>query len=164
MNALQLDEKRDTIAKEKLNKYLTFALGQEVYALEILMVKEIIGLMEITRVPRMPDFVRGVINLRGKVIPVVELRLKFAMEQVDETKETCIIVVDLGDTLMGIVVDKVSEVLDIPVSEIEATPTFGVSIDTKFILGIGKVKGKVIILLDIKAVLTFEESEQLRHV
>ncbi|MHC9540996.1 MAG: chemotaxis protein CheW [Vulcanimicrobiota bacterium] len=145
----------------KLNKYLTFALGHEVYALEILMVREIIGLMEITMVPRMPDFVRGVINLRGKVIPVIDLRRKFGMEDIEETKETCIIVVDINDVLMGIVVDRVSEVLDIPVEEIDETPSFGVSITTDFILGIGKVKGKVIIILDIKAVLTKEELQMM---
>ena len=142
---------------QKLNKYLTFALGGEEYGLEILKVREIIGLMEITRVPRMPVFVRGVINLRGKVIPVVDLRLKFGMERQDDTVESCIIVVDLGDILMGVVVDCVSEVLDIADNDIEETPSFGVEIDTEFILGIGKAKGKVIILLDILKVLTAEE-------
>jgi purine-binding chemotaxis protein CheW len=145
----------------KLNKYLTFTLGNEEYGLEILRVREIIGLMEITRVPRMPDFVRGVINLRGKVIPVVDLRLKFGMEGIEDTKETCIIVVDLNDFLMGIVVDMVSEVLNISEQEIEDTPAFGVSIDTEFIMGMGKAKGKVIILLDIQKVLTSSEIKAL---
>jgi purine-binding chemotaxis protein CheW len=158
-NAQMLD--KQNLRAGKLNKYLTFALGHEVYALEILMVREIIGLMEITMVPRMPDFVRGVINLRGKVIPVIDLRRKFGMEDIAETKETCIIVVDINDVLMGIVVDRVSEVLDIPVEEIDETPSFGVSITTEFILGIGKVKGKVIIILDIKAVLTKEELQMM---
>jgi len=161
MNSMQVLQSRDTGGQ--LNKYLTFALGQEIYALEILMVREIIGLMEITKVPRMPDFVRGVINLRGKVIPVVDLRCKFGMESVEETKETCIIVVDLSDMLMGIVVDRVSEVLDIPREEIEDTPSFGVTVSTEFILGIGKVKGKVIIILDIRAVLTSEEIDMLSN-
>jgi len=134
-------------------KYLTFVLSGEEYGLEILRVKEIIGLMEITNVPRMPEFVRGVINLRGKVIPVIDLRLKFGMEMTEDTQETCIIVVDLDDVLMGVVVDKVSEVLDIAESDIEPPPSFGVDLDTKFILGIGKVKGKVVILLDIGRVL-----------
>jgi purine-binding chemotaxis protein CheW len=162
MNSLQLQQHKEKV-DGKLNKYLTFALGQETYALEILMVREIIGLMEITKVPRMPDFVRGVINLRGKVIPVVDLRCKFGMESVEETKETCIIVVDLSDMLMGIVVDRVSEVLDIPQQEIEDTPSFGVTVSTEFILGIGKVKGKVIIILDIRAVLTSEEIAMLSN-
>ena len=138
----------------KLNKYLTFTLGDEEYGLEILKVREIIGLMEITNVPRMPNFVRGVINLRGKVIPVIDLRQKFGMERADNTKETCIIVVDLDGLLMGIVVDKVSEVLDIQEQDIEETPTFGVSVDTEFIMGIGKAKGKIVIVLDIRRVLT----------
>lgn len=145
----------------KLNKYLTFTLGDEEYGLEILKVREIMGLMDITAVPRMPEFVRGVINLRGKVIPVIDLRLKFELESIEDSKETCIIVVDLVDTLMGIVVDKVSEVLDIGRSEIEETPSFGVSVDTRFILGMGKAKGRVVILLDIQKVLTSEDIEAL---
>lgn len=142
---------------QKLSKYLTFTLHEEEYGLEILKVREIIGLMEITRVPRMPVFVRGVINLRGKVIPVVDLRQKFLMESQEDTVETCIIVVDLEDMLMGIVVDHVSEVMDISDSDIDETPSFGVQIDTDFILGIGKAKGKVIMLLDIQKVLTGSE-------
>ncbi len=141
---------------EQLSKYLTFILGQEEYGLEILRVKEIIGLMAITAVPKMPDYVRGIINLRGKVIPVVDLRLKFEMERIQDTEETCIIVVDLGETLVGVVVDKVSEVLDIQDVDIDTTPSFGVAIDTSFILGIGKSKDKVVLLLDITRVLTSE--------
>ncbi|HOY62346.1 MAG TPA: chemotaxis protein CheW [bacterium] len=146
---------------QKLSKYLTFTLGGEEYGLEILKVREIIGLMEITNVPRMPDFVRGVINLRGKVIPVVDLRLKFGMSKQDDTDETCIIVVDLEEMQMGVVVDHVSEVLDIKEGDIEETPSFGVQINTEFILGIGKAKDKVIILLDIKKVLTDSEIVKL---
>ncbi len=145
-----------------LNKYLTFRLGNEDYGLEILSVREIIGLMEITPVPKMPVFVRGVINLRGKVIPVIDLRLKFAMKQIDDTEETCIIVIDLGEFLMGVVVDKVSEVLDIQQSDIEDSPDFGVSVDTNYILGIGKTRGKVVILLDIRKVLSVDEIIALR--
>ena len=139
-----------------LNKYLTFVLGKEEYGLEILRVKEIIGLMAITAVPKMPTYVRGIINLRGKVIPVIDLRLKFEMERIQDTEETCIIVVDLGETLVGVVVDKVSEVLDIQEVDIDTTPSFGVVIDTSFILGIGKAKDKVVLLLDITKVLTSE--------
>lgn len=143
--------------EQKLNKYLTFALGKEEYGLEILRVREIIGLMDITVVPRMPNFVRGVINLRGKVIPVVDLRLKFGMNSIENTEETCIIVVDLEEMLMGILVDKVSEVLDIDKSNIDETPDFGVTVNTEFILGMGKAKDKVIMLLDIQKVLTTSE-------
>ncbi len=144
---------------DQLSKYLTFVLGKEEYGLEILRVKEIIGLMTITKVPKMPEFVRGVINLRGTVIPVVDLRLKFGMAETADTEETCIIVVDLGEALVGVVVDRVSEVLDIEDTEIDETPSFGVSIDTSFILGIGKTKGKVVILLNIAKVLVDETAQ-----
>lgn len=154
----------DAVGEARLNKYLTFVLGAEEYGLEILKVREIIGLMDITRVPRMPAFVRGVTNLRGKVIPVIDLRRKFGMDSADDTAETCIIVVDVIDMLMGVAVDKVSEVLDIPEDDIEETPEFGVEIDTKFIKGIGKAKEKVIILLDILKVLTADEIAGLSSV
>jgi len=146
-----------TVTEDKLNKYLTFALGSEEYGLEILKVREIIGLMEITRVPRMPEFVRGVINLRGKIIPVIDLRLKFGMNEQEDTKETCIIVVDLEGLLIGVVVDRVSEVLDIMENKIEETPDFGVNVDTEFILGVGKCNENVVMILDIAKVLTTDD-------
>lgn len=148
----------------QLNKYLTFSLGKEDYGLEILKVREIIGVIGITAVPRMPDFVKGVINLRGKVIPVIDMRLKFGMEGIDQTEETCIIVIDMGNILIGILVDRVSEVLDIDRENIEDTPEFGVKIDTDFILGIGKAKDKVIMILDIGKVLTSSEMVSLTNV
>jgi len=120
-------------------KYLTFKLASEEYGLEILKVREIMGLLEITKVPKTPVFVKGVINLRGKVIPVIDLRLKFGMESIEETNETCIIVVEVNEMLMGVVVDKVSEVLDIEGKDIEDAPSFGTNIDTNFILGMGKI-------------------------
>ena len=138
---------------DKSGKYLTFKLGPESYGLEILKVREIIGLMSITAVPRTPDYIRGVINLRGKVIPVVDLRTKFSMESKENTDETCIIVVDIGDVEMGIIVDAVSEVLEIGSGDVEDVPTFGNGVNTDFILGMGKVGEKVIILLDISKVL-----------
>jgi len=138
-------------------KYLTFVLGDEEYGLEILKVREIIGLMDITPVPQTPVFIKGVINLRGKVIPVIDLRLKFGMEEAEPTEETCIIVVDIDDTLMGILVDTVSEVLDIASGQIEPAPAFGSHISTEFILGMGKIQGKVKILLDVGRVLSPEE-------
>lgn len=151
-------------AEVKLNKYLTFSLGKEDYGLEILKVREIIGVIGITVVPRMPDFVKGVINLRGKVIPVIDMRLKFGMEAVAQTEETCIIVIDMENILIGILVDRVSEVLDIDRENIEDTPEFGVKIDTDFILGIGKAKDKVIMILDIGKVLTSSEMKSLASV
>ncbi len=140
--------------QQKAGKYLTFALAEEEYGLEILKVREIMGVMDITAVPKTPDFVKGVINLRGKVIPVIDLRLKFQMETVEQTEETCIIVVDVDGVEMGIIVDKVSEVLDIAAEEIEDAPAFGANVNTDFILGMGKVRERVTILLDISKVLT----------
>jgi purine-binding chemotaxis protein CheW len=150
----------------KGGKYLTFALGREEYGLEILKVREIIGFMEITAVPRTPAYVRGVINLRGQVIAVVDLRAKFGMPAAEKTEQTCIIVVEIigrsGQKLStGIVVDQVSEVLNIPGDNIEAAPEFGTSVDTAFILGMGKIGQSVKILLDIDRVLTSEEIDEV---
>jgi purine-binding chemotaxis protein CheW len=147
--------------EERAGKYLTFSLDGEEYGLEILKVREIIGMMDITSVPRTPSFVKGVINLRGKVIPVIDLRLKFGMPAAEQTEETCIIVVDVGKVEMGIIVDKVSEVLDIASDEIEDAPSFGVDVDTDFILGMGKAQGNVTILLNIGRVLTGAETAAL---
>ncbi len=138
-------------------KYLSFFLGDEEYGLKILKVREIIGLMEITSVPQTPGFIKGVVNLRGKVIPVIDLRLKFGMEPAEYTDETCIIVVDIGHAMMGILVDTVSEVLDIAEDQIEPSPSFGSKINTDFILGMGKIKDQVKILLEIDRVLSAEE-------
>ncbi|MGB2985629.1 MAG: chemotaxis protein CheW [Phycisphaerae bacterium] len=138
------------------SKYLTFKLANEEYGVEILKVRELIGFMEITAVPQMPRYIKGVINLRGKVIPVVDLRLKFGLEEIERTEQTCIIVVDVGKEI-GIVVDTVSEVLDIHRDNIEPPPSMGGSVDTTFILGMGKVGEEVKILLDIDKVLTDED-------
>ena len=138
-------------------KFLTFVLADEEYGLEILKVREIIGVMEITKVPRTPAFIKGVINLRGKVIPVVDLRTKFGMPEAEHTETTCIIVVDVRTVLMGIVVDTVSEVMDIADEDIDPAPSFGSQVRTDFIRGMGKVKGKVKILLDIEMVLSPDE-------
>ena len=137
----------------RAGKYLTFVLANEEYGLEILKVREIIGSMSTTAVPGMPPFVTGVINLRGKVIPVIDLRMKFGMDRAEQTAETCIIVVDVNGSLMGVVVDKVSEVLDIHGEDIEDAPNVGVTVDTTFILGMAKAKGRVKILLEIDKVL-----------
>lgn len=139
--------------QNRAGKYLDFVLANETYGLEILKVREIMGLMDITAVPRTPEFVKGVINLRGKVIPVVDLRLKFGLQEAEHTEETCIIVVNVSSMEMGIVVDKVSEVLDIVGEDIEETPSFGTEVNTDFILGMGKANGKVTILLDIVKVM-----------
>ena len=142
-------------------KYLTFELGGELYGLEILKVREIIGMMDITSVPQTPDFVKGLINLRGKVIPVLDLRLKFGLPEMDYTDRTAIIVVeiDMDEAVvhMGIAVDTVSEVINITAGDIESTPNFGARLKTEYITGMAKVKGRVIILLDIGLVLTDED-------
>lgn len=143
-------------------KFLTFFLADEEYGIEILKVQEIIGLLPITRVPRTPPFIRGVINLRGKVISVVDLRLKFGMEEKEATSETCIIVVQAVGMEMGIMVDKVSEVLAIATSEIDDAPSFGTTVNTDYILGIGKAQGKVKLLLDIDKVLSKQERMDLQ--
>jgi purine-binding chemotaxis protein CheW len=140
-------------ASQHEGKYLTFCLDGEEYGLEILKVREIIGMMAITTVPRTPTFIKGVINLRGKVIPVIDLRTKFGLAEAERTDETCIIVVDVGDVEVGVVVDRVSEVRDIPGGDIDDPPSFGTTVDASFILGMGKIKEKVTILLDITRVL-----------
>jgi len=151
-------EARSPDARSSLGgKYLTFFLRGEEYGLEILKVQEIIGMMDITPVPRTPDFIRGVINLRGKVIPIVDLRLKFGMEPAAQSEQTCIIVVQAQGVQMGIVVDQVSEVLDIDSEDIEDAPSFGADVNSDYILGIGKSEGRVKLLLDIDRVLTADE-------
>ena len=160
-----MSESTTDLAQSVAGKYLTFKLGEEVYGLQILKVMEIIGLLEVTRVPRMPEFVRGVINLRGKVIPVVELRRKFDLDTVEDTERTCITVVQIGSghdvVTMGLIVDEVSEVIDIAAEQIEPAPSFGVSVDTEFILGMGKLGEKVVMLLDVDRVLSSGETAML---
>ncbi len=143
---------------EREGKYLTFTLAEEEYGIGILKIKEIIGMMPVTTVPQTPEFVKGVINLRGKVIPVMDLRLRFGMDSIDYTERTCIIVVEVegttGTIQIGIVVDSVSEVLNIKGEDIEDTPTFGTKLNTEYILGMAKMEGSVKILLDIDRVLS----------
>ncbi len=155
-----------SVGEQLAGKYMTFKLAREEYGLEILKVREIIGLMEITRIPRTREFIRGVINLRGKVIPVIDLRLKFEMERSVATDQTVIIVVQYHfrgrEVTMGILVDEVVEVLDIQAAQIEPPPTFsGTSIDVEFILGVGKAGKRVIFLLDIAKILTSDETQDV---
>lgn len=136
-------------------KYLTFVLDGEDYGLDVLQVREIIGLHDITKVPQTTDFVEGVINLRGKVIPVIDLRTKFRLQRATYNDETCIIVVDVGE-LMGIIVDTVREVYEIRAEDIEPPPRLGGGANTEFLTGMGKVKGEVKMLLDMNKVMTGE--------
>jgi purine-binding chemotaxis protein CheW len=142
-------------------KYLTFVLAGEEYGIGILKVKEIIGIMQITTVPQTPVYMKGVINLRGKVIPIVDLRVKFGIEAMEYTEKTCIIVVEVASNgqkvMIGILVDSVSEVLNIKGADIEDAPNFGSSLNTDYILGMAKMGGRVKILLEIDRVLSTAE-------
>jgi purine-binding chemotaxis protein CheW len=146
---------------ERAGKYLTFVIGKEEFGVGVLKVREIMGIQDITAVPQTPAYLKGVINLRGKVIPVIDLRLKFGLPSVEYTQRTCIIVVQVKSgpnlLLMGIVVDEVSEVITMTPGDIEDTPDFGTNIATNYILGMAKIKDKVKILLDINEVLTSQE-------
>ncbi|HTR38583.1 MAG TPA: chemotaxis protein CheW [Bryobacteraceae bacterium] len=147
-----------TKADERAGKYLTFHLGTEEFGIRVMQVREIIGIQDITRVPQTPGYVKGVINLRGKVTPVICLRQKFGMPEVEYTQRTCIIVVQIaseaGPVILGAVVDGVSEVVTLSAADIENTPDFGSTVDTPYILGMAKSKGRVRILLDIDSALS----------
>jgi purine-binding chemotaxis protein CheW len=151
-------------AGTRAGKYLTFFLAREEYGLEILKVHEIMGVMPITRVPRTPSFVRGVINLRGKVIPIVDLRAKFGMEAAEASAENCIIVVQVHGAQTGVIVDRVSEVSDIAETQVEDAPSFGSDVQTDYLLGIAKSTDRVRLLLDIERVLSTQDVVDLRAV
>ncbi len=161
-------EKESSVTIDRTGKYLTFELGQEEFGIQVMRVREIMGVQDITAVPQTPTYVKGVINLRGKVIPVVDLRRKFGLPEIEYTQRTCIIVVQVrgaaGAMLMGVVVDGVSEVLNLTAADIEDTPHFGVEVETSYLLGMAKVKGKVKILLEIDRVLTSQELRGLETV
>ncbi len=142
-------------------KYLTFVLGRESYGIPVLRIREIIRMTDITAVPRMPDYVKGVINLRGKVIPVVDLRIKFGLDKAETTERTCIVVVQVSlhagnKGLMGLIVDAVEEVINIASSDVEATPDFGGKVETQYMIGMAKVRGTVKTLLDIDQIVAAE--------
>ena len=155
-------------ADSRAGKYLVFDLGREEYGIQVLRVREIMGIQDITAVPHTPAYLKGVINLRGKVIPVIDLRLKFGLPAAEYTQRTCIIVTQVqgesGLVLMGIVVDGVSEVLNLTGPEIEDTPDFGEAVAGQYLLGMAKVKGKVKILLDIDKVLSSQELHGLNAI
>jgi purine-binding chemotaxis protein CheW len=157
-------------AEPRAGKYLVFHLGAEEFGIQVQKVREIMGVQDITQVPQTPPHVKGVINLRGKVIPVVDLRLKFTMPAQEYTQRTCIIVVQVSvvqvsgpqsTMLMGIVVDGVAEVLQIAGGDVEDTPSFGKEVEVPYVMGLAKVKGKVKILLDIDLVMTARELARL---
>ena len=158
----------ETTLSTKQGKYLTFTLADESFGIDVLKVREIIRMTNITAVPQMPAYVRGVINLRGKIIPVMDLRKRFEFSSQSDNAQTCIVVVqvrlpDGKATLMGLVVDGVEEVLNLNESDIEPTPDFGGQIDTDFILGIAKVKGAVKTLLDIDGVVGADTLQRMKN-
>lgn len=150
---------------ERAGKYLVFALGREEFGIRVLNVREIMGIQDITAVPHTPAYLKGVINLRGKVIPVVDLRAKFGLPAIEHTQRTCIIVVqvvhDMSSVLMGIIVDGVAEVLNLMPGDIEDTPDFGHGVNTSYLLGMAKVKDRVKILLNIDEVMAAQELQTL---
>lgn len=145
----------------KDDKFLTFSLGEELYGIPILKVKEIIGMMAITSVPKLPSYIRGIINLRGKIIPIIDLRLKFGLPERKYDDRTCIIVVELetgnGVRTSGLVVDTVQEVLEIDHTCVEPPPTYGIDVDQTFLTGIGKLKDRVVMILETERILTSGE-------
>ncbi len=155
---------------EQQDQYLTFMLGGEIYAIGILSIKEIIEYGQLTEIPRMPPSIRGVINLRGAVVPVIDLGARFGKKSVSIGRRTCIVIIEVkteveGETqVIGVMVDAVNEVLDIPATEIEPAPTFGAHIRADFIQGMGKVNGKFVILLDTSRVLSVDEMAELAAV
>jgi purine-binding chemotaxis protein CheW len=147
-----------------LIQLVTFSIGEEEFGVDILRVQEIIRMMEITKVPRAPDFVEGVINLRGKVIPIVDLRQRFNLEKREHDKHTRIIVIEISNMIVGFVVDAVSEVLRIPADTVEPPPAVVSGLESEYISGVGKLEDRLLILLDLNRLLTGEEKEQLAQV
>ena len=166
-----MSEEQDAILDDDLydeedtqkDKYLTFHLAGEDYGIDIAFVTEIIGIQKITEVPDMPDFVKGVINLRGKVIPVMDVRLRFKLSERAYDERTCIVVVDINSTAVGLVVDQVNEVADIPEKDVEPPPRTTKGTSSRYLKGMGKVDDEVRILLNVDKLLYDEELDQLKQ-
>lgn len=154
-----MDNRETTVSeiKSELGQYVTFSIADEVYGVEVLKVQEIIGMTQVTHVPNAPHFMKGVINLRGAVVPVVDMRLKFGMVPRDYDSFTVIIIVEVRERLIGMIVDTVSDVAGIPLNTIQDTPHFTASLDTDFIKGIGQLDNKLVIILDVDRILTSED-------
>jgi purine-binding chemotaxis protein CheW len=165
--AHQLRRTDGTTAIDEQRQYLTFLLSGELFGLGIRQIKEIIEYGTVTEVPMMPGFIRGVINLRGAVVPVIDLSVRFGRKPTEVSRRTCIVIIEVGDMGdetsqdVGVMVDSVCEVLEIPDSEIEPPPTFGAAIRAEFISGMGKINGKFVILLESGKVLAVEEMAEL---
>lgn len=151
-------------AASAASKYLSFEVDNEMYAMEILDVKEIIAMMKFTQVPKMPDFVKGVINLRGLIIPIIDMRLKFEMEELEYNERTSIIIGIIDDDFVGFVVDRTADVLNITAEEMSAPPKFGTAIDTQFLKSMAKIESGVVMVVDIKKIFTEEEKEAIASI
>lgn len=164
----ELTDKAAARTDARAGKYLVFHLGKEEFGIPVLKVREIMGILEITAVPQTPAYVKGIINLRGKVIPVADLRIRFGLPETPYTQRTCIIVVQIdspsGPLMVGVIVDEVSEVLNIASGDIEDTPTFGATAPARYLQGMAKVKGKVKILLEIDGLLNEEETNEVASI
>ena len=156
------NESKENIANltslgDHLEKYLTFIVEDEIYGLEILKVREIVAMMHISKVPLVPDYVKGVINLRGKVIPVIDIRLKFNMKDIEYDEHTTIIIVDVEDISVGFIVDQTSEVVKIDKSNLMPPPKFGTGIDTSFLKSMAKTEKNIIMIVDLEKLFSSEE-------
>ena len=154
--------------QQELQQYLTFMLGGETFAIGILSIKEIIEYGQLTEVPRMPEFIRGVINLRGAVVPVIDLGARFGKPAANISRRTCVVIIEVQfedeQHVVGVMVDAVNEVLDIPAEQVEPAPNFGANIRADFIQGMGKVEGKFVIILNVNHVLSLDEMSTLAGV
>lgn len=163
---IQMEEPK--FSRAKSGKYLTFFLKEEEYGIDILQTKEIITIRDITPVPCVPEFIRGFINLRGRIIPVIDLRIKFKFKEYSDTKRTCIIIVQFNSgsktSVFGVIVDQMSEVLSIDANQIRSTPAFGDSVDTKFLCGVGDIDGRMILLLNLNVLFSTEELFLIRNI
>jgi len=163
---MSLDEKKEFNQEEDTQKgrFLTFKLGDEVFGLEIKYVTEIVGIQPITKIPEVPEYVKGIINLRGKVISVIDVRIKFKKEPIDYNERTCIIVIDIDDMSIGLIVDEVSEVLTIKDEDIVPPPSYKTGFENEYIKGVGKYKDGVKLLLDSNKLLTNKEKEDIKDI
>ena len=147
----------ETATSKFEGKYLTFLLDEDKYGIEILKVREIIAMVDITPIPNVPDFVQGVINLRGRIIPILDLRIKLGFTAIEYIDHTCIIIVEYNNTNIGIVVDHVSEVIDLKGADLEMAPLVGVKLKGEFILVLGKIDNKIVTILNVDKIISSEE-------
>ena len=165
MSQIELDELNEELDEDALkDRFLTFHLGKESYGIEIRHVTEIIVMQEITKVPNLPEFIIGVVNLRGNVISVMDMRMRFHLETKEYDDRTCIVVVNIKDLAIGLLVDAVNEVLNIPEEQVDPPPKTHSGIKSSYVMGMGKVDDQVKILLDIEKILQEEELEQIEQV